>query len=179
MIEEWKPIKGYEGFYEVSNTGKVRSVNRELVKPNGISYHYKSVVLKQRDNGNGYLIVCLRKRCSHKNKYIHRLVAEAFIPNPENKSEINHKDGNKTNNVISNLEWCTRSQNAQHGFDNGLLKKGENHYAHIFTEKEVKYIKENCIKYDANLGINALARKFNVSQGAIAAIVNNKTWKGV
>ena len=113
MNETWKPISGYEGLYEVSNLGNVRSLKR--ANTNGR-------VLKQGWRPNGYLIVSLSKNNRQKTKLTHRLVAEAFIPNPNRLSEVNHKDGNKENNCVDNLEWVTRMDNVKHSIETGLKK---------------------------------------------------------
>ena len=116
MEEIWKDIIGYEGIYQVSNTGKVRKIN-------GNAYNYskpKVFMLKQVGNGTGYMKVFLHRDNKCKQPLVHRLVAEAFIPNPEGKPYINHKDGIKTNNVVDNLEWCTNSENMRHAFETGL-----------------------------------------------------------
>lgn len=104
--EEWKPVKGYEGRYEVSNLGRVRSLKRATT--NG-------VVLKQTIK-HGYMHVCLSKENKPSTKRVHRLVAEAFIANPMGKPVVNHIDGDKTNNAASNLEWATNSENELHSF---------------------------------------------------------------
>lgn len=100
LVEEWRPVVGYEGLYEVSDWGNVR--NRY------------SKVLKAGNNGNGYCYVCLCKNGSKNNNYVHRLVAEAFIPNPDNLPEVNHIDENKSNNAYCNLEWCDRKYNLEY-----------------------------------------------------------------
>lgn len=116
MIEEiWRPIEGYEGLYEVSNTGKVRSLDR-YVKNGHSSYKlHKGKVLSPAKDKNGYLKVNLS--CNGKNNIIrvHRLVAQAFIENFDNLPEINHKDEDKTNNNVTNLEWCDRKYNNNYG----------------------------------------------------------------
>lgn len=101
--EVWKPVPDYEGFYEVSNTGKVRSV-----------YRYKKV-LKPMISNTGYERVDLFKNKNRKQLSVHRLVAMAFIDNPENKPFVNHKDESKTNNCVDNLEWVTHVENCQYG----------------------------------------------------------------
>ena len=112
MTEEiWRPVVGYEGLYEVSSYGRVRSLDRY----DGRNHFIKGKLLKNRDNGNGYLICILSKNGIVKNKYIHRLVVEAFIPNPDNIKEVNHKDEDKTNNNVENLEWCDRKYNCNYG----------------------------------------------------------------
>ena len=102
MKEIWKDIKEYEGLYQVSNLGRVKRITTGRV-------------LKPLKHANGYLMVKLSKNSIVYTKTVHRLVAEAFIPNPEHKSEINHIDENKTNNNVSNLEWMTRKENINHG----------------------------------------------------------------
>ena len=113
--EIWKPVPGYEGLYEVSNLGRVRSVNR-YVKSKGESYWLrKGKMLSPAKDKNGYLKVNLS--CNGKNNIIrvHRLVAQAFLPNPDNLLEVNHKDEDKTNNRVENLEWCTAKYNNNYG----------------------------------------------------------------
>ena len=121
MKEEWKPIEGYEGLYEVSNLGRVKSIERNVpFRGSSITMHGK--VLKPYANENGYCFVVLYQNTRQKRHKIHRLVAETFIPNPEKKKCINHVDGNKKNNRVDNLEWCTHSENNKHAHDNGLIK---------------------------------------------------------
>lgn len=110
-MEEWRAIEGYDGLYEVSNTGKVRS--------NNYLGHGKQKELSQWNNG-GYLRVTMRENGKSIKRLVHRLVAEAFILNPENKPEVNHKDGNKLNNNVDNLEWSTRKENLDHADATGL-----------------------------------------------------------
>ena len=101
MEEHWKDIKGYEGLYQVSNLGRVKSF-------------YKNKVLKPRIKENDYLIVSLYKENKDKKFYIHRLVAETFIDNPNKKEQVNHKDFNKSNNIVENLEWVSKIENLKH-----------------------------------------------------------------
>lgn len=116
--EIWKPIKGYEDKYEISNFGNVKSlylINRQTKMK-------REKILKQHMTC-GYLKVILRKENKMKNYLVHRLVAETFIPNPENKPQVNHINGYKLNNNVSNLEWVTRSENVNHAWINGLHEK--------------------------------------------------------
>lgn len=109
-MEQWKDIKGFEGLYQVSNEGRVKSLGNDKSR--------KEKILKGRNNGKGYLVVCLWKDGKRVWKLIHRLVAETFLPNPNNYKEVNHKDECKTNNSVDNLEWCDRSYNINYGTRN-------------------------------------------------------------
>ena len=107
MNEIWKDIDGYEGLYEVSNLGKVKSLGNEFSR--------KEKILKQGKMKNGYLYVILWKEGKYKTCLVHRLVAQAFLENPNNYSCVNHKDENKENNCVENLEWCDAKYNINYG----------------------------------------------------------------
>ena len=109
--EIWRPVKGYEGLYEVSNLGRVKSVERTVFYKDGRTYMHKGQIMTGSDNGKGYRVVSLRTGNKRTDKLIHRLVAEAFIPNPDNKKEIDHINTDKTDNRVENLKWCTRKEN--------------------------------------------------------------------
>jgi len=113
-MEIWKDIKGYEGLYQVSNTGRVRALDRQIGYRNGRLRNWKGVEKVLTENTRGYLATKLYKDGKGATKEIHRFVAEAFIPNPDGKDEVNHIDGNKHNNHISNLEWVSHSENMRH-----------------------------------------------------------------
>jgi hypothetical protein len=120
MQEIWKPITGYEGYYEVSNHGKVRSVARIIHKvhsPSGTVYQWckPSMILNSNRGGHNYLRVDLCVDYVAKTHYVHRLVAETFIPNPDDLPEINHMDEDRHNNHVDNLEWCSRIYNQNYG----------------------------------------------------------------
>ena len=121
MNEVWIPIKGYEEFYEVSNMGRVRSLDR-LITKNELKYLRHGKVLKEGIDTAGYSFVMLQKNKAKKCCRVHRLVAEAFIVNENNKPQVNHIDGNKQNNNLSNLEYCTSCENVRHAFSTGLMK---------------------------------------------------------
>ena len=108
MEEIWKDIKGYEGKYQVSNLGRVKSLNYR-------GNTNKEVIMANTQNKNGYFKIGLSKNNKKKNYTIHKLVAEAFIPNPNNLKEINHKDEDKSNNKVDNLEWCNHKENCNYG----------------------------------------------------------------
>ena len=116
MNEEiWRPIEGYEGLYEVSNTGRVRSVDRYVEYSNGGIHLHKGKVLSPAKDKNGYLKVVLNCNGKCKTINVHGLAAQAFIPNPDNLPMVNHKDEDKTNNNVTNLEWCDVKYNLSYG----------------------------------------------------------------
>lgn len=121
-MEIWKDIKGYEELYQVSNLGRVKSLDHYIKQRNNSKKLYKGQMIKPQLNHQeqGYFIVGLSKNNKRKCYYIHRLVAEHFIENPKNKPEVNHKDGNKLNNRIDNLEWATREEQMTHAYKHQL-----------------------------------------------------------
>lgn len=116
-MEIWKPVVGLEGIYEISNLGNVKSIDRITIGINGIKQHRKGKMLSFHYNRKGYKRVQLGK---YGVKVVHQLVAKAFIPNPENKPQVNHIDGNKENNSSDNLEWVTMKENLDHAWREGL-----------------------------------------------------------
>ena len=118
-LETWRDVVGYEGYYKVSNIGRVKSVERKIWNGKGYKTEF-SRILKQALNYKGYPIVYLSKESKQKTVSVHRLVALAFISNPQNKPQVNHIDGNKKNNNVSNLEWCSNQENQLHAVINKL-----------------------------------------------------------
>lgn len=165
--EVWKNIEGYEGFYQVSNKGRVKSLKWAGGK-----------IMKLSEIRGGYLGTSLY---NHRLQAVraHQLVAEAFIPNPENKPCVNHKDGNKKNNCVENLEWATYSENTLHAHKNNLIRrrKGTEVYNAKLTDEQVRYIRENYIPYDKNFGGTAFAKKFNVCAETIYLVLKNLHYK--
>ena len=165
MQEIFKDVKGYEGFYKVSNFGRVRSTS------------YKGVrILKPAKTKSGYLnvIFCVKQNKVH--KLVHRLVAEAFLDNKENLEQVNHINGNKEDNFVDNLEWCTTKYNNQHAYNNNLLNRYEDRPEAKLTREKVLQIPE-LIKQGATT--DDLKNLFNVSRRCIDNIFEGKNWAGL
>jgi len=120
MEEIWKEIEDFDGVYFVSNYGRVKSIDRLIIRSDGVHIQTKGRVLIPRPATNGYMFVNLSKNGKSKNYSIHRLVATYFLNKIINKNEVNHIDGNKENNYVYNLEWCTRKENSAHASRNNL-----------------------------------------------------------
>lgn len=143
--------------YEITRDGKV--INK-----------HTGHTLAPQPNGKGYLRVSIGKKLM----FIHRLVAEKYIPNPENKPQVNHKDGNKLNNCVDNLEWVTNQENRNHAVDNDLQVTGERCSWSKLTEDNVREIRAN-----PGYENEYWARKFGVSRSTISDVVNYHTWKHI
>lgn len=176
MQEEWVDIKTDRDTYELSNYGRFRKKAR--IGPRG--YYVKGRDIKPNDNSSGYLRVSMRINGKVKYYFVHRLVATYFIPASPGRDFVNHKDGNKHNNHVSNLEWCTRSENQTHAVNHGLTRpnpaRGEMHWSAKLTWDDVREIRSKYKKGDKELGQCALAKKYNTTQSNIYDIVNNRSW---
>lgn len=146
-----------------------------FASPNGNIYNRHGDLIVGAIDRYGYRHIILNR----KNRNVHRLIAETFIPNPNNLPCVNHKDGNKLNNSVNNLEWCTYSENTTHAYLTGLEQKmcGEQHHAHKLTEEDVRYIRKVYVKRDKEFGAVALSNRFGVDRTTISDIVNKKTWR--
>ena len=178
--EIWKDIVGYEGFYLVSNLGNVKSIDRYVKHNYGdLSRRIqKGITIKLTINSDKYYCVTLGKNGKHKTFTVHRLVAIAFLENTLNNNIINHKDGIKTNNHYTNLEWCTTQQNTQHATENNLIPFGENHGMSKLTDMQVLEIREK-YKPKGVYSSYRLAVEYNVSRVLINQVVRRKIWKRV
>lgn len=173
MKEIWKDIKGYEGLYQVSNLGNVRSVDRVVNYKDGRKRLWKGRILKPKKDRYGYLLCDLCKKSKVKTITIHRLVAETFLPNPNNLPEINHKDENKDNNCVSNLEFCSHLYNMR--FGTAIQRRVEK------VSKPVLQIDLETNKIiDGYPSANEAARKLKIDQGGISYCCRGKykTYKG-
>lgn len=176
-MEVWKDIDGFEGLYQVSNLGRVRSLDRyvqQKTRWGGITQvHKKGVILTpKRENEIRYLTVSLWKNGKHYLRYVHRLVAIAFIENPKGYPEVNHIDEDKLNNEVYNLEWCDRNYNANYGKLKNHFRGSKNPSCKL-TELDVKEIKKLISKGLSNLEIS---EKFNVCRDNVGYIRRGQTW---
>ena len=193
MVEEqeiWKDVVGYEGLYEVSNLGRVKSVARIIYKDyrnsktaviKGIAKQKRGEVIMQPFlKKTGYYTVSLTKDHKKKTRMIHQLVAKAFIPNPLGKEMINHIDCNTQNNRVENLEWATNSENQLHAIAHGLKTDiGVNHNLSRLNEEDVRFIREHYKFRDTVYNTRTLGETFGVSSSVISAIVLGKTYSSV
>lgn len=180
-MEEWKTIEGFENCYEISNLGRVKSLQRKAKKRNGQEIIIWEKILKPHKDTKGYLQVELKKEFKRKICVIHRLVAKAFIPNPKNKPQVNHINGIKTDNRVENLEWCSGSENVKHAIKNNLthFNCGEDHPNSKLTNEEALFIKTHYKAHDKKYGMRALMKMFNISSTPIYNIINEKGWKHI
>jgi len=178
--EEWKEVKGYEGRYSISNHGRVRSHERTYLKDGGTKQKTYGRLLKNRINKYGY-DSCIFSMCNKIKSFgVHRLVAEAFIENPKNKPQVNHKDSNRANNHIDNLEWATSKENNYHahkyGFADNNSKKLKWGQVDLIREMYKWSEKNKKHRYVKPFNLEWLGRCFKVAPETIRRIVNNKTW---
>lgn len=177
MQEIWKPIAGYEGLYEVSNLGQVRSLDRIVKYSNGKDRLTKGRTL-HFSLPHGYQQVTLCNGESHRPFKVHRLVALAFCNRPDGCDVVNHIDGVKTNNAASNLEWTTYKANTHHARDNGLLDppRGERSGSAKLNQSDVEEIKRLS---ESGISQSELAKRYQVNQSHISRMVRGHTWSHV
>ena len=162
MEEEWRNVEGYYGEYLVSNLGRVKSMKlgRERVM---VSSHT-----------TGYAQLSLCSEGERRYVYVHDLVCYAFFGSKPDRFTVNHKDGNKTNNSVNNLEYVTYSCNNAHAYNSGFKSSGEKHYLAILTEDDVRSIRDRLSNKDKSVDI---AEKYGVSSATISLIKSGKNWK--
>jgi hypothetical protein len=163
VVEEWRDILGYEGLYKVSSLGRVYSCTKKVIR----KFHVVNT---------GYYMVDLNKNGARKKFYVHRLVATQFLENSDNKPNVNHKDLSRTNNEVTNLEWCTFSENAVHAIENGAVPMGSNRRSSKLNEEQVLEIKELLCR---RVKQGDIARRFNISEPTISEIKTGKYWKHI
>lgn len=163
--EIWRNVEGYGGNYQVSNLGRVKSLKGKTPR-----------ILKPAMGGNSYLFVVLCGE-SHQQISIHRLVAEAFIPNPDNKPQVNHIDNHILNNSVENLEWVTVQENQQHAVRTNATNVGEKNYRAVLTNEQVAWCRNVYVPMSREFGMPALARKLNKNPATVRLAILGKTYK--
>lgn len=178
MTEIWKDIQGYEGKYQISNLGKVKSLAR-LVKNRGNGFKpIGEVILRSRIDEDGYYRVALCRDCKYKVVGIHRLVAQYFIKNPYNKPLVCHKNGDCRDNRIENLYWGTVKDNSCDALRHGKINVGDKCNLSTLNEKQVRVIK-HIQKRSPKFNQAWLGRMFGVNKETINAIFTSRNWKQV
>lgn len=163
MTEIWLPIEGYENLYEVSNLGRVRRLESVVTNKNGVKLKVPGKLLKPGTNTCGYLLVNLCKNGIRRNFLIHRLVSQAFLPNPDKKPQVNHLSEDKQNNSVENLEWCSAKENTNYGTRNKRA-----------SEKLSKPVL--CIELNQIFpSLTEAARHFNATSSNLHYALNGKT----
>lgn len=171
-MEAWRPVVGYEGEYQVSNLGRVMSLKNNVPK-----------LLRSRVNRRGYVQICLCKDNQKRYFSVHKLVLTAFVSERPPGMVINHKDGNKANNALSNLEWVTQAENIDHshnvllnGYSTPPTYFGENHPGARYTVEQIREIRR---LHAEGVSASKLATRFGGAKSTIKRIFNNETWKDV
>ncbi len=181
--EIWKPVVGLETFYEVSNLARIRSIGGLKIRRNGRRYCRDGQLMAQSKAVHGYMIIRLRKMGESISGYVHRFVAQAFIPNPLGLPQVNHKDGTRDNNRPENLEWVTNSQNIKHGYTFARRKRisfpGELSANAKLTNESVGQIRSEYRFGDMTYGSCGLARRFGVDPALILRVVKRQVWRHI
>lgn len=167
--EIWKDIPDFENYYQISNYGRVKSLERKILRKNNSIYSQREHIKKLTTNKNGYFYVTLMKDDKIKTSLVHRLVAQAFIPNPNNFPEVNHKDENKKNNCIENLEWCTNIYNENYG--TGKIRAGKLH-----SKAVIQYSDDNNFICKFSSGVDA-EKITNIDNASISRCCYGKQHK--
>lgn len=175
MSNGWKSVEGYEDIYEVSRTGVIRRLDRYVTNKNGVTSFLKGCSSISQSLSLGYPRVSLLGR----SEKVHRIVATAFLDNLNNYNQVNHIDGNKLNNNVNNLEWCTGKQNVAHAYKKGLRTptKGTIHGMSKLSEKDVIEIRQ--MASEGGLKNYEIADLFNINTSTITKIVKRRTWRHI
>ncbi len=176
--ERWKDIPGYETIYKASDLGRIKSLDRISNNRYG-AIKIKSKILVSVIGSSKYYVLGLSKDKKRKTFMVHRIIANSFIEKIPNKPYVNHKDGNKENNLLTNLEWCTSGENQKHAYKNYLQpsRNGINNGRCILTTEKVLEIRN--MYSSEKINISSLSRKLNISRSAISSIIHRKTWKHI
>lgn len=174
MNEIWKDVEGFEGIYQVSNCGNVKRLPGQC----GTAYRKERILSKSLTH-DGYEKVRLIHNEKDATKRVHRIVAEAFVPNPDGKETVNHIDGNKRNNFATNLEWMDRHEQLDHAYRLNLKTSitGEDNANAKLTKEQVDYIRQHYKKGSREFGSVALAKRFDVSHRVILLVAKNESYK--
>lgn len=174
MSENWLPIAAFDGLYEVSDRGRIRSLSCTIVTTKGLRRMHGRI--RKFGLACGYHTIQLGVRGTRHTCLVHRLVAQAFIPNPANKPEVNHLLEPKTNNCVTNLEWATRPENTEHAVANDLVGHGEAKPNHVLIEKEVIELRSLAAQ---GWLYTELAKRYNIHPVTASDAARRKTWKRV
>jgi hypothetical protein len=171
LLDYWKPVVGFEGIYEVSCTGRLRTL-----KPQNWSHRdYPNLTIRLDGAKNPYPVVTLNHKQRFKTIRVHQIVAWAFLGPQPSKHDVNHKDGNKRNNQASNLEYVTRSQNQLHAQEHGLKAVGEKVYNAKLNPEKVRKIRG----LKGKLGRKRIAKQLGVSEWSVRSVIDGRSWKHV
>lgn len=168
MREVFEDLKGYEDSYQISDSGRIFTKRRLI----GNQIYYGKELIPQLTS-DGYLKVTLSRNCKSKKYYLHRLVAIQFLDNLDDLPQVNHIDGNKLNNSITNLEWCTKQENQNHAIRTGLMQRGQERPSAKLTEQQVLEI----YKLKGVLKAQDIADRYKVSKNTVNCILRGSKWK--
>lgn len=171
MTELWKDIPGYEGIYQVSDKGRIKSLTRKVW-----NYTKPGRILKPQHKPNGYLQVNLRKDGGgDKHAYVHRIVAQVFLPNPDGLPEVNHKDFDKSNNSVENLEWVSDKDNKRHFRNSQYAKMADSKKERKLINKTIQYILDYkddvCSMYDSGVSVQETATACGIGRDMVRDIL--------
>jgi hypothetical protein len=174
LKERWKPIVGFTGYYEVSNMGRVRTVSHFVRKGNGVRYVQGRLRTLQPVDG-GYLKVRLYKNDTGHNRWVHRLVARAFLRNPQHKPEVHHRRDPKRNNAVTNLKWVTVAEHARLTRLEGKIRRGSYNGRSELNTRQITEMRE----LRRHQTLRQLATRYGVGESCVSMIVRRRRWKHI